>query len=160
MSNYYTAKCQFFALNLEKITPGKFFLHKHRWWCLWQIWGMVKKWRFSGPKMVPGGRPDTRVEWIHVFLEIEKGPSNFRCTSQHWFHNNWRNCDPMNILSQKWPNISYRCKKCLPIFGRGYSSDNNFVNCYGISAVTYTGNCSGLLQNDVKICKTKNGQTT
>ena len=100
----------------------------------------------------------SRVEWIHVFLEIEKGPSNFRCTSQHWFHNNWRNCDPMNILSQKWPNISYRCKKCLPIFGKGYSSDNNFVNCYGISAVTYTGNCSGLLQNDVKICKTKNGQ--
>ena len=87
-----------------------------------------------------------RVEWIHVFLEIEKGPSNFRCTSQHWFHNNWRNCDPMNILSQKWPNISYRCKKCLAIFGRGYSSDNNFVNCYGISAVTYTGNCSGLFQ--------------
>ena len=43
---------------------------------------------------------------------------------------------------------------------KGYSSDNNFVNCYEISAVTYTGNCSGLLQNDVKICKTKNGQTT
>ena len=29
-------------------------------------------------------------------------------TSQHWFQNNWRNCSRMNILSQKWANISYR----------------------------------------------------
>ena len=38
------------------------------------------------------------------------------------------------------------CKKCLPIFGKGYSSDNNSVTCYEISAVTWTGKCSGLLQ--------------
>ena len=28
------------ALNLEKITPGKGNLHRHRLWCLWQISGM------------------------------------------------------------------------------------------------------------------------
>ena len=26
--------------NLEKITPGRKNLHRHRLWCLWQIWGM------------------------------------------------------------------------------------------------------------------------
>ena len=26
--------------NLEKITPDGNFLHRHRLWCLWQIWGM------------------------------------------------------------------------------------------------------------------------
>ena len=101
-----------------------------------------------------------RAEWKHTFLEIAKGAHGLWSTSQHWFQNNWRNHYRMNILLRNRENISYRCKKCLPIFGKGYSSDNNFVNCYGISAVTYTGNCSGLLQNDVKICKTKNGQTT
>ena len=49
-----------------------------------------------------------RAEWIHAFLEIAKGPSTFRSTSQSWFHNKWRNCSRMNILSQKWANISYR----------------------------------------------------
>ena len=101
-----------------------------------------------------------RAEWKHTFLEIAKGAHGLWSTSQHWFQNNWRNHYRMNILLRNRENISYRCKKCLPIFGKGYSSDNNFVNCYGISAVTYTGNCSGLLQNDVKICKTKNGQKT
>ena len=37
----YTVNCQFFALNLWKITPGNFFLHRHRLWCLWQIWGRL-----------------------------------------------------------------------------------------------------------------------
>ena len=41
VSNYYTVKWQFFAFNLEKITPGRKCLHRHRLWCLWQIWGMV-----------------------------------------------------------------------------------------------------------------------
>ena len=30
----------FFSLNLEKFTPDRKFLHRHRLWCLWQIWGM------------------------------------------------------------------------------------------------------------------------
>ena len=30
-----------FSLNLEKFTPDRKFLHRHRLWCLWQIWGMV-----------------------------------------------------------------------------------------------------------------------
>ena len=48
----YTEKRQFFALNLYKtpifrvksvkIYTGHFFLHRHRLWCLWQIWGMDK----------------------------------------------------------------------------------------------------------------------
>ena len=42
VSNYYTVKGQFFAFNLEKITPGRNFLHRHRLWCLWLIWGMGK----------------------------------------------------------------------------------------------------------------------
>ena len=71
---------------------------------------------------------------------------NFRCTSQHWFHNNWRNCYPMNILSKKWANISYICKKCFPDFAKGYSSDNDFVNCSEISVVTWTINHVRLLQ--------------
>ena len=37
---HYTVKGQFFAFNLEKITPGRKNLHRHRLWCLWQIWGM------------------------------------------------------------------------------------------------------------------------
>ena len=52
----------------------------------------------------------------------------------------------MNILLRNRENISYRCKKCLPIFGKGYSSDNNFVNCYGISAVTLFGICLNFLK--------------
>ena len=44
--NYYTVKCQFFAFNLEKITPGRKNLHRHRLWCLWQIWGMGDPYRF------------------------------------------------------------------------------------------------------------------
>ena len=31
----------FFSLNLEKFTPDRKFLHSHRLWCLWQIWGMA-----------------------------------------------------------------------------------------------------------------------
>ena len=31
----------FFSLNLEKFTPDRNFLHRHRLWCLWQIWGML-----------------------------------------------------------------------------------------------------------------------
>ena len=50
---------------------------------------------------------EIRVEWIHLLLEIAKGWSSFRCMSQHWFHNIYQNCYPMNILSQKWANISY-----------------------------------------------------
>ena len=34
--------CSFFSLNLEKFTPDRKILHRHRLWCLWQIWGMVK----------------------------------------------------------------------------------------------------------------------
>ena len=30
----------FFAFNLENFTPDRIFLHRHRLWCLWQIWGM------------------------------------------------------------------------------------------------------------------------
>ena len=41
VSNYYTVKWQFFAFNLEKITPGRKFLHRHRLWCLWLISGRV-----------------------------------------------------------------------------------------------------------------------
>ena len=38
---YEKVKCmQFFSLNLEKITPDRNFLHWHRRWCWWQIWGM------------------------------------------------------------------------------------------------------------------------
>ena len=59
-----------------------------------------------------------RVEWIHAFLEIAKGPSTFRSTSQRWFHNKWRNCYRMNILSQKWANISYRKQRLLWIYNR------------------------------------------
>ena len=59
-----------------------------------------------------------RVEWIQVFLEIAKGLSSFRSTSQHWFHNKWRNCYRMNILSQKWANISYRKQRLLWIYNR------------------------------------------
>ena len=40
VSNYYTVKCQFLAFNLEKNTPGRKHLHRHRLWCLWQISGM------------------------------------------------------------------------------------------------------------------------
>ena len=29
-----------FSLNLEKFTPDSRFLHRHRRWCQWQIWGM------------------------------------------------------------------------------------------------------------------------
>ena len=52
----------------------------------------------------------------------------------------------MNILSQKWANISYICKKCFPDFAKGYSSDNDFVNCSEISVVTWTINHVRLLQ--------------
>ena len=31
----------FFSLILEKFTPDRKFLHRHRLWCLWQICGMV-----------------------------------------------------------------------------------------------------------------------
>ena len=41
VSNYYTVKGQFFTFNLEKITLGRKFLHRHRLWCLWQISGML-----------------------------------------------------------------------------------------------------------------------
>ena len=40
VSNYYTVKWHIFAFNLEKITPGRNFLHRHRLWCLWLISGM------------------------------------------------------------------------------------------------------------------------
>ena len=33
-------QCQVCPFNLEKITPGKGNLHRHRLWCLWQISGM------------------------------------------------------------------------------------------------------------------------
>ena len=32
-----------FAFNLENFTPDRIFLHRHRLWCLWQIWGMARK---------------------------------------------------------------------------------------------------------------------
>ena len=43
LSNHHTVKCQFFTFNLEKITLGRKNLHRHRLWCLWQIWGMKLK---------------------------------------------------------------------------------------------------------------------
>ena len=33
-----------FSLNLEKFTPDRKFLHRHRLWCLWRIWGMPCVW--------------------------------------------------------------------------------------------------------------------
>ena len=33
-------KMQFCQFNLENLTPGRKFLHRRYWWCLWQIWGM------------------------------------------------------------------------------------------------------------------------
>ena len=32
-----------FSLNLEKFTPDRKFLHRHRLWCLWQIWDMERR---------------------------------------------------------------------------------------------------------------------
>ena len=46
VSNHYTVKWQFFAFNLEKITLGRQFLHRHRLWCLWLISGMFVQWWF------------------------------------------------------------------------------------------------------------------
>ena len=40
LSNFYTERYQFFAFILEKFTPDRKNLHRHRLWCLWQIWGM------------------------------------------------------------------------------------------------------------------------
>ena len=74
-------------------------------------------WAFGGSKQLCQ-ELFTRVEWIHAFLEIAKGPSTFRSTSQRWFHNKWRNCYRMNILSQKWANISYRKQRLLWIYNR------------------------------------------
>ena len=38
---------QFFAFNLEKFTPDRIYLHRHRLWCLWQIWGMSEPCAFD-----------------------------------------------------------------------------------------------------------------
>ena len=46
VSNHYTVKWQFFAFNLEQITLGRQFLHRHRLWCLWLISGMFVQWWF------------------------------------------------------------------------------------------------------------------
>ena len=43
---------QFFAFNLEKFTPNRLFFHRHRLWCLWQIWGM-QVWGFGTFKDPP-----------------------------------------------------------------------------------------------------------
>ena len=32
---------KFFAFNLENFTPDRIFLHGHRPWCPWQLWGMA-----------------------------------------------------------------------------------------------------------------------
>ena len=36
------SKLPIFRVKSVKIYTGQFFLHRHRLWCLWQIWGMKK----------------------------------------------------------------------------------------------------------------------
>ena len=65
----------------------------------------------SGRAQLPGVIIYIRVEWIHAFLEIAKGPHGLWSTSQHWFQNNWRNHYRMNILLRNQENSFYReCK--------------------------------------------------
>ena len=71
--NYYTVKGQFFAFNLEKITPGRNFLHRHRLWRLWQIWGMWWQWlMINGSFLRLMAREDTNMCYKILFLR--QGP--------------------------------------------------------------------------------------
>ena len=64
----------FFSLNLEKFTPERKFLHGHRPWCPWQIWGMWER--------------CLKVPAIHILLlqrvcRVQCGEGKGRSIAQH-----------------------------------------------------------------------------
>ena len=103
---HYTVKGQFFAFNLEKITPGWKNLHRHRLWCLWQIWGMVQQGSCDhGGKIIQRARC-VGCRWLNrrgLFRyqhgwNVQISPGDVITLSWPWCHSNihivmsWRCC--------------------------------------------------------------------
>ena len=88
VSNYYTlySKRPIFPRSIwKKITPGWKNLHKHRLWCLWQIWGMYSPnpsillwllWSLDWRRLFPRVFPPMLRRWEIVQVKVENQDGN------------------------------------------------------------------------------------
>ena len=73
-----------FVFNLENVTPDRIFLHGHRPWCPWQLWGMLGTRSYCALSLLDilvfmvilniwGTEQRSKVCWISLWISVGPG---------------------------------------------------------------------------------------
>ena len=125
----YTARCQLFTFNLEKITPGRKNLHRHRLWCLWQIVGMHDHWMET---------PFDKA--FNIILERSPHICNCKCLPRTYFEvSKFKKFPPGALLSDH--NMPHHDQKVYPglLQGKPSSRETNHHCLSIIQLLSQTG---------------------